>query len=210
MEPTYEIQAIPSDVLAELRAKDDAGAAPRRVVHTEGGSPLRCCMERSEPGESLAFVSYSPLRRWARETGADPGAYDETGPVFIHPHDCGGWAGAPGGGYPDAMRGDLRVLRATPPGDTSWAARCSTPATVRNSRLRRGWPSCTRIRAWQSSTCVPWSSAASWRRLDGRPDSGPGTPCARAVATPETSRLRGPSCPPEEGWTARRGLRKVA
>lgn len=112
MERNYAIQAIPPATLAELRNKDDAGAPPRLVTDTKGGSPLRCCMERSGPGESLAFVSYSPLHRWARETGADPGAYDETGPVFIHPHDCGGWTGAPGGGYPDAMRGELRVLRA--------------------------------------------------------------------------------------------------
>ncbi|WP_326806988.1 DUF1203 domain-containing protein [Streptomyces sp. NBC_01775] len=111
MESIYDIRAIAPRVLNELRVKDDAGAPPRRVADTDGGSPLRCCMERSKPGETLAFVSYAPLRRWARETGADPGAYDEVGPVFVHPLDCGGRRG-PTGSFPEAMRGERRTLRA--------------------------------------------------------------------------------------------------
>ena len=35
-------------------------------------------------------MSYAPLRRWAAEAGADPGAYDEVGPVFIHREPCPG------------------------------------------------------------------------------------------------------------------------
>ncbi|MGI5347808.1 DUF1203 domain-containing protein [Streptomyces sp. CA-250714] len=108
----YEIRPIPAATLAGLRTRDDAGAPPRTLVDEEGGNPLRCCMERSKPGETLALVSYAPLRRWAHETGADPGAYDEMGPVFIHPHDCGGWAGDPAGDFPETMCGDRRVLRA--------------------------------------------------------------------------------------------------
>lgn len=42
-------------------------------------------------------MSYAPLRRWAAETGADPGAYDEQGPVFIHAEEC---AGPTGGDLP--------------------------------------------------------------------------------------------------------------
>lgn len=108
---TYEIRPIAPEALAQLWVQDDAGAPPREVLHRDGGSPLRCCLKRSTPGETVLLVSYAPLRRWARETGADPGAYDETGPVFIHAHDCGGWAGTPNGRYPEAMRGDTRVLR---------------------------------------------------------------------------------------------------
>ncbi|GHF47257.1 hypothetical protein GCM10010218_30720 [Streptomyces mashuensis] len=112
----YVIRAIPQDVLAELRKRDDAGNPPRPVTEDgEGGNPLRCCLSRSKPHESIALVSYAPLRRWARETGATPGPYDEVGPVFIHPHDCGGpgTAGTAGtAGFPDAMRGARRVLRA--------------------------------------------------------------------------------------------------
>ena len=50
--------------------------------------PIRCCLGRSRPYETIALVSYAPLRRWARETGARPGPYDEVGPVFIHPEEC--------------------------------------------------------------------------------------------------------------------------
>ncbi len=58
----------------------------------------------------MALVSYAPLRRWARETGADPGPYDEMGPVFIHPEPC---EGPPAGhGYPAAFAGIAKVFRA--------------------------------------------------------------------------------------------------
>jgi hypothetical protein len=63
----------------------------------EGGAPLRCCLRPSRSGERIALVSYAPLRRWAAGTGADPGAYDEQGPVFIHAEEC---AGPDGDGLP--------------------------------------------------------------------------------------------------------------
>jgi hypothetical protein len=109
----YRITAIAPDVLAELRVRDDAGQLPRVWTHDEGGAPLRCCLRPVAAGERVALVSYAPLRRWAAETGADPGPYDETGPVFIHPEPCGGPAepepGAPV--YPAALAGRPRVLR---------------------------------------------------------------------------------------------------
>ena len=109
----YRISAIAPDVLAELRVRDDAGQPPRVWTDDEGGSPLRCCLRPVAAGERVALVSYAPLRRWAGETGADPGPYDETGPVFIHPEPCGGPAepepGAPE--YPAALAGRPQVLR---------------------------------------------------------------------------------------------------
>jgi Protein of unknown function (DUF1203) len=104
----YQIRPIHPDVLSELRERDDAGAPLRVMVDEEGGSPLRCCLRRISPGEQVALVSYAPLRRWARATGADPGAYDETGPVFIHPGPCPGPASE---GYPEALAGAPRVFR---------------------------------------------------------------------------------------------------
>lgn len=109
MTARYEIRAIAPEVLRDLRECDDAGNAPRRVVDDAGGNPLRCCLGRSDPGETLALVSYAPLRRWAEDTGADPGPYSEWGPVFIHVDECGGRDTED---YPQAMRGDRRVLRA--------------------------------------------------------------------------------------------------
>ncbi|MFF5720755.1 DUF1203 domain-containing protein [Streptomyces buecherae] len=114
--PRYEIRPIAPEVLRALRVRDDAGRAPRVVVDEDGGNPLRCCLGRGTPGERLMLVSYAPLRRWAAETGATPGAYDEVGPVFIHPKPCAGWSGdgrdATPDGYPRGIVGERRVLRA--------------------------------------------------------------------------------------------------
>jgi len=104
---TYTARPIDPTVLKELRSADDAGRRMVPVLDEEGGAPLRCCLRRSEPGERIALVSYAPLRRWAAETGARPGAYDEQGPVFIHADECAGPAA--GSGYPFANA--HRVLR---------------------------------------------------------------------------------------------------
>jgi Protein of unknown function (DUF1203) len=105
----FEIRGIDPGVLARLRVTDDAGHSPRLVTEGAGGSPLRCCLRTSKPGERIALVSYAPLRPWAEETGADPGPYDEVGPVFIHPEPCGGPSGT---GYPEDYIGWSRMFRA--------------------------------------------------------------------------------------------------
>ncbi|MEU0333330.1 DUF1203 domain-containing protein [Streptomyces sp. NPDC006193] len=103
---TYTARPVPADTLKELRTADDAGRPTAPFTDPEGGAPLRCCLNRSRPGERIALVAYAPLRRWAERTGADPGAYDEQGPVFIHAEDCPGPSG-------DALpfTGSHRVLR---------------------------------------------------------------------------------------------------
>jgi uncharacterized protein DUF1203 len=106
---SYQVRAIEPDVLDQLRRRDDAGNAPRIMTDTDGGSPLRCCLRLSMPGEDVALLSYAPVRRWARAAGADPGPYDEVGPVFIHPKPCDGPDGT---GYPAALAGTRRMLRA--------------------------------------------------------------------------------------------------
>lgn len=106
---SFQIHAIAPAVVATLLARDDSGRAPRYVTDRDGGSPLRCCLRASRPGEQLALVSYAPLRRWAAACGVDPGAYDETGPVFVHPEACDGWRGD---GYPPELREAPRMLRA--------------------------------------------------------------------------------------------------
>ncbi|MFE9098432.1 DUF1203 domain-containing protein [Streptomyces sp. NPDC007264] len=102
----YTARPIPPAVLRELRERDDAGRPMAPETDEEGGAPLRCCLRRSAPGERIALVSYAPLRRWAAETGARPGAYDEQGPVFVHAEECGG---PDGGGHP--FPGAHRVVR---------------------------------------------------------------------------------------------------
>ncbi|GAA2458533.1 DUF1203 domain-containing protein [Streptomyces mauvecolor] len=105
----YTARPIEPAVLKELRDTDDAGRACVPFIDHEGGDPLRCCLRRIRPGERVALVSYAPLRRWAAETSAAPGAYDEQGPVFIHAEECEGVAGADP--YPFTHPGALRVLR---------------------------------------------------------------------------------------------------
>ncbi|MFJ6740874.1 DUF1203 domain-containing protein [Streptomyces sp. NPDC091279] len=105
---TYTARPIPPDVLNELRVADDAGRPAVAVTDEEGGAPLRCCLRRSVPGDRIALVGYAPLRRWAAETGAEPGAYDEQGPVFIHADACPGFD-ASADGYPFA--GAHRTVR---------------------------------------------------------------------------------------------------
>lgn len=106
----YAPRPIDPLALKQLRTTDDAGRPCAPYVDAEGGAPLRCCLRPIAPGEHVALVSYAPLRRWAAETGAAPGAYDEQGPVFIHAEDCEG--PTPGEeGYPFARPGALRTLR---------------------------------------------------------------------------------------------------
>ncbi|MFC7819902.1 MULTISPECIES: DUF1203 domain-containing protein [unclassified Streptomyces] len=102
----YTARPIPPAALKELRTTDDAGRVPAPFTDDEGGAPLRCCLRRSRPGEAITLVSYAPLRRWAAATGADPGAYDEQGPVFVHAGEC---AGPRTGGL--AFTDSHRVLR---------------------------------------------------------------------------------------------------
>jgi hypothetical protein len=104
-----QVNPIAPDVVAQLRRSDDLANPPTTVVDAHGGSPVRCCLRMSRPGETLLLVSYAPLRRWAAREGVDPGAYDEVGPVFIHPGECGGPTNA---GYPEQLRGTRRMMRA--------------------------------------------------------------------------------------------------
>ena len=106
---SFEVRAIAPDVLRDLLWSDDNGRPPVLLTDAEGGAPLRCCLRPSQAGEQIALVSYAPLRRWARQTGVDPGPYDEVGPVFIHPAVCGGPDGT---GYPNWLAAGRRVLRA--------------------------------------------------------------------------------------------------
>ncbi|QGN34727.1 DUF1203 domain-containing protein [Microlunatus sp. Gsoil 973] len=113
--PSRRPRAIPEEHLAQLRSRDDAGNAMRPFVATPDGlpidsvgSPLRCCLRSIRGGERVALVSYAPLRRWAARTGADPGAYDEVGPIFIHADPCPGPSDT---SYPFARPGALRTIR---------------------------------------------------------------------------------------------------
>jgi hypothetical protein len=125
--PGFEVRAIDEAVLSQLRHVDDAGQAPRVVINSAGAPPLRCCLRSAEPGERIALVSYAPLRRWAAATGADPGPYDEVGPVFIHPEPCDGPAGEE---YPVNLLRSRRVFRSYRADGSIIGGRLVEPAEV--------------------------------------------------------------------------------
>ncbi|MFI6844589.1 DUF1203 domain-containing protein [Kitasatospora sp. NBC_00085] len=106
--PAPAVRPVDPAVHRSLLVRDDAGRPPVRSTDDTGGAPLRCCLTRALPGDRIALVAYAPLRRWAAETGAEPGPYDEVGPVFVHDGPC---AGA-GPAWPAAFHTGDRVLRA--------------------------------------------------------------------------------------------------
>ena len=78
-----------------------AQSAVRVWVDEEGGAPLRCCLRDSCRGERVALVSVTPP--------GPVGAYQESGPVFMHADGCGG---ANSRTYPDDFRRRPQVFRA--------------------------------------------------------------------------------------------------
>ena len=97
-------EPIPPRRLQEIRAAGVDEAGNRLTVQTDanGGSPLRCCLCESAPGERVLLIAYTPPG-----TG---GAYAERGPVFIHAEPCGGYLTP--GQYPPALGHRQQVVRA--------------------------------------------------------------------------------------------------
>ena len=92
----FRVTPIPADVLDRIRAAghDDFGNPLVPAADEEGGSPMRCCLRRSAPGDRLCVIAYRPFTR--------PGPYAESGPVFIHADRCAGYDDT--GAYPAGYR----------------------------------------------------------------------------------------------------------
>jgi Protein of unknown function (DUF1203) len=97
-------EPIPPARLDEIRAAGRDEAGNRLTVRTDptGGSPLRCCLRESTPGEQVLLIAYTPP--------GTRGAYAERGPVFIHAQPCGGYLTP--GRYPAALSHRQQVVRA--------------------------------------------------------------------------------------------------
>jgi hypothetical protein len=100
-------EAIPQGRLREIKAAgvDEAGNRLIVQVDTEGGSPLRCCLRESDPGERMLLIAYTPP--------GTRGAYAERGPVFIHAEPCAGYLTP--SWYPPGLSHRLQVVRAYGP-----------------------------------------------------------------------------------------------
>ena len=81
----FRVHAIPPRTLSEIRlaGRDRFGNELIPIVDADGGSPLRCCLRRSTPGEQLYLIAHRPFSR--------PGPYAEAGPVFVHASACLGY-----------------------------------------------------------------------------------------------------------------------
>lgn len=97
-------EPIPPATLQQIRAAgaDEAGNLLTVQADTEGGSPLRCCLRESAPGERVLLIAYTPP--------GTRGAYAERGPVFIHAGPCGGYLTPDR--YPPALSHRPQVVRA--------------------------------------------------------------------------------------------------
>ena len=82
----FRVHPIPPRTLEEIRlaGHDRFGNELTPVVDDEGGSPLRCCLSRTTPGERIYLIAYRPFGR--------PGPYAEAGPVFVHASPCPGYS----------------------------------------------------------------------------------------------------------------------
>jgi hypothetical protein len=96
-------EAIPAAELAEIRAagRDEAGNS-LTVQADNGGSPVRCCLRETRPGERVMLIAYTPP--------GTAGAYAERGPVFVHADPCEGYP-APRRS-PPGLRHRMQVVRA--------------------------------------------------------------------------------------------------
>ena len=100
----FKVSALPPAVLDRIRARgiDDVGnPLVISVNQEEGGTPLRCCLREAAVGEEVALLAWCPAPM--------PGAYAETGPIFVHAGSCAGWSET---GYPEGFRHRRQLLRA--------------------------------------------------------------------------------------------------
>lgn len=97
-------EPIPAATLDGIRAAgmDEAGNQLTVQTVTDGGSPLRCCLRETVPGERVLLIAYTPP--------GGRGEYAERGPVFIHAEPCDGYRTPDR--YPAALSHRQQVVRA--------------------------------------------------------------------------------------------------
>ena len=100
----FRFEPIPAATLDGIRAAgmDEAGNQLTVQTVTDGGSPLRCCLRETVPGERVLLIAYTPP--------GGRGGYAERGPVFIHAEPCDGYRTPDR--YPAALSHRQQVVRA--------------------------------------------------------------------------------------------------
>lgn len=81
LQPELRIAPLPNAFLERARAGTDDQGQPVERLTASGGEPLRDCLRRALPGESILLASYCPF--------TVTGPFKEYGPVFIAagPHE---------------------------------------------------------------------------------------------------------------------------
>ena len=100
----WAVEAIAARTLDEIRTAgcDEAGNPLAVQVDYEGGSPLRCCLRETRPGDRVLLIAYTPP--------GTAGAYAERGPVFVHADRCDGYPNVHE--YPPELSHRRQVVRA--------------------------------------------------------------------------------------------------
>ena len=100
----FWFEPIPAATLDGIRAAgmDEAGNQLTVQTDTGGGSPLRCCLRETVPGERVLLIAYTPP--------GGRGGYAERGPVFIHAEPCDGYQTPDR--YPPGLSHRQQVVRA--------------------------------------------------------------------------------------------------
>jgi hypothetical protein len=100
----FRFEPIPATTLDGIRAAgmDEAGNQLIVQTDTSGGSPLRCCLRETVPGERVLLIAYTPP--------GGRGGYAERGPVFIHAEPCDGYHTPDR--YPPTLSHRQQVVRA--------------------------------------------------------------------------------------------------
>jgi hypothetical protein len=103
MTTTFRVEAIPAATLSRIRStgRDEAGNELRARVDDEGGSPLRCCLRDTAPGERVLLIAYTPP--------GVTGPYAERGPIFVHAAPCPGYPDVDH--YPAALGHRRQIVR---------------------------------------------------------------------------------------------------
>jgi hypothetical protein len=79
---TIRFQALPTDSVRALQrgGPDAYGFTPERQTSDGDGVPCRHCLRNVDAGEEYLILAYRPF------PALQP--YAETGPIFLHAHEC--------------------------------------------------------------------------------------------------------------------------
>jgi hypothetical protein len=100
---TIRVQSLPTDSVRALQrgGPDAYGFTPERQISDGDGVPCRHCLRNVEAGEEYLILAYRPF------PALQP--YAETGPIFLHAHECE--RADAGDGLPEMLESSDYIVR---------------------------------------------------------------------------------------------------